>query len=171
MATGDASALISIATVARAHGVRGAVRVHCDPTHVPFFRTLPQVSIGGKPHRITQVRGTDDNPILDFEGIESRNDSESIRGLTIDISPELLPERAEDEFLVAELQGCDVHDLDGKSIGTVTKVRILPANDVLDVLLHDGVEVLVPFFKHAVPVVDADARMLTIDLEFLGLDS
>ncbi|MBC7644956.1 MAG: 16S rRNA processing protein RimM [Thermoleophilia bacterium] len=161
--------LISIATVARAHGIKGSVRVQCDPSHVDFFRTLPAVSIGGKAHRITQVRGTDDAPIIDFEGIESRNDSESIRGLTIDIAREDLPEREEDEFLVAELQGCDVRDLAGKSIGTVVKVRILPANDVLDVLLHDGGEVLVPFIKLAVPVVDAEARVLTVDPEFLGI--
>jgi len=163
--------LISIATVARAHGIKGSVRVQCDPSHIAFFRTLPAVSIGGESHRITLVRGTDDNPILDFEGIESRNDSESIRGLTIDIAREDLPERAEDEYLVADLQGCDVIDMHGKSIGTVTKVRLLPANDVLDVLLHDGGEVLVPFIKHAVPVVDADARVLTVDQEFLGLDT
>lgn len=162
--------LISIATISRAHGIQGAFRIHCNPVHVPYFKTLPVVSINGSDHRISKVGGTDAGPILTVEGITTRTESEALRGVTIEVDAVHLPEREDDEFLVAELDGCDVHDQAGVSIGTVTQVRLLPANDVLDVALHAGGEVLVPFIADAVPEVDIEARVIVVDRDFLGLD-
>jgi 16S rRNA processing protein RimM len=169
------SATLIIATIAKPHGIRGAVRIHTRSEHVAFLRTLPEVRVGTMATRVRAVAGTDDRPIVSFEGIDDRNAAEQIRGLDLAVERELLPPpvQEDDEYFRADLEGClVVAEEDGRELGCIIRVDILPANDVLVVRTSRGPrhDILVPFIKDAVPVVDVAARRVTVRADFLGID-
>jgi len=73
----------------------------------------------------------------------------------------LLVPALEDDFHVLQLIGCQAHLIDGDLFGEVSDVLNLPGQDVL-VIKVDGAEVLIPFVRALVPVVDITARRLTV---------
>lgn len=92
--------------------------------------------------------------IVTFAGINSRNDAEAVRGITLlaDVPVTEQPEDAE-EFYDRQLIGLRVLLSDGSQLGTVADVLHLPAQDMLSVKTDSG-ERLVPFVSKLVPVVD-----------------
>ncbi len=169
------SDLLAIATVAKPHGIRGAVRILTRAEHVAFLRTLPDVVVAGTPTRVAAVAGTDERPIVTFESVADRTAAEQLRGSEVLARRVDLPEPEvdDDEYFRADLEGCQACALvDGRVIGVIIRVDILPANDVLVVRtdLPESRDILVPFIKDAVPSVDIAARTVTIDTDFLGFD-
>ena len=73
-----------------------------------------------------------------------------------------------DEWWADELEGCAVRD--GKiEVGTVTRLIGLPSCEVLEVARAEGGKpLLVPLVSDAVREVDVAARVIEIDLRFLG---
>ncbi len=164
-----------IATIAKPHGIRGAVRILTRAEHVPFLRTLPEVRIGDMATKVAAVAGTDERPIVTFEAIADRTAAEQIRGHELSVARDLLPppEVDEDEYFRADIEGCSaIAAEDGRQFGTVVRVDILPANDVLVVRTGGGArsDVLVPFIRDAVLEVDIPGKRVVISTEFLGLE-
>jgi 16S rRNA processing protein RimM len=79
----------------------------------------------------------------------------------------LPPPEDEDEFHDHVLRGMAAVLVGGEPLGEVVDVLHLPHGDVLVVRRHDGpgpgTELLVPFVKAMVPVVDVAGRRLEID--------
>lgn len=166
---------LPIATVAKPHGIRGEVRIVCSPEHLEFLVELPLVRVAGRELQIEDVRGDSSSPIVAFATVEDRSAAEALRGATIEALRADMPMLGDDEFYLADLEGCDVRAA-GNSIGTVTSAVALPANAVLTIRLHDGIassadrDLLAPFTRDAVPSVDIDERQIEIDAAFLGLE-
>jgi 16S rRNA processing protein RimM len=161
--------LLALGTIGRAHGVRGAVRVRCSPEHFAFLKTLPELFLNGKPHRVTEVRGVAADAIVTIDGIVTRNDAEALNGAVIEVDRTLLSPPGEDEYFIADLEGCEVFATGGALFGVAQRVDVLPANAVITVKRADGgKDLLVPLIHDAVPVVDVAGRRLEIDLDFLG---
>ena len=70
-------------------------------------------------------------------------------------------ESTEDDFHVQQLLQCQVTTEAGLEIGLVTDVINLPGQDVLTVD-YNGREVLIPFVKAIVPIVDVKNRRIVI---------
>lgn len=169
------SDLLAIATIAKPHGIRGAVRLVTRAEHVAFLRTLPEVVIAGVSTRVVAVAGTDDRPIVSFESVVDRTAAEQLRGREVHARRGDLPELASDgdEYFRADLEGCRARAAsNGREIGVIIRVDILPANDVLVVRPQREGErdILVPFIRDAVPSVNIEAREVVIDTVFVGLD-
>ena len=100
--------------------------------------------------------------LLGFEGVSDRNSIEALRNellyADVDINA---PAEDEDDYHVLQLIGCQAHLIDGDLFGEVSDVLNLPGQDVL-VIKVDGAEVLIPFVRALVPVVDITARRLTV---------
>jgi 16S rRNA processing protein RimM len=99
---------------------------------------------------------------LGFEGIEDRNAIEELRNelLYADVDIEA-PGIDEDDYHVLQLVGCKAFLVDGDELGEVSDVLNLPGQDVLVVKSHDG-EVLIPFVRQLVPIVDIKAKRMTV---------
>jgi 16S rRNA processing protein RimM len=166
---GDGQSLLPIGTIVRPHGVRGAVKANCAAGFDDYLRSLPEVRVGKREFRISEVLGMPGQPILKLEGVDSREGAEALRGLPLAARREELPALEEDEFYHADLEGCAAW-ADGARVGVVRDVRSLPANSVLTIELAAGGELLVPFTREAVPHVDLDGRRIELDAAFLGLD-
>jgi 16S rRNA processing protein RimM len=172
---------IEVGRVARAHGVRGEVRVVPDSDNPDRFssgsvlhgRPARQGVAGGRsPERakltVAAVRGDGDFPIVAFEEIHDRTDAEGLRGYLLEVESGDLPVLGEDEFYPFDLQDLAVRDSVGTVVGRVAEVIDSPAHPILDVSLSAGGKVLVPFVSAAVSSVSLDDGYLVVDAEFLG---
>ena len=82
--------------------------------------------------RVVEARPFGDRWLVSFEGVDSRESSERLRGKVLRASPIDDP----DAWWVHELVGSEVVDVSGRSVGTVTAVVASPASDLLE--LADG---------------------------------
>jgi 16S rRNA processing protein RimM len=114
--------------------------------------------VAGRNVRVERRAGTEDRPILRVSGVEDRNGAEALRGEAILIDG---GELSEDEFLTADLVGCEVPGL-----GSVRRVIAAPSCDLLEV---GDDAVLVPLISDAVKRVDTAGRLIEVDLDFLDL--
>jgi 16S rRNA processing protein RimM len=101
--------------------------------------------------------------LIRFEGIGDRDAAAELRGtwLLVD-SATIAPPDDPDEFHDADLVGLAVRTVDGTPVGTVDDV-LHPAQDVLVVKAADGREIMIPFVKPFVPVVDVASGYVEID--------
>jgi 16S rRNA processing protein RimM len=174
---------IEVGRVAKAHGVRGEVRVVSGSDNPERFvegsvmyARFPGVdssdSRSQERMRLTvgSVRGMPDTPILAFREIENRETAESLRGHILEVQAAELPRLGDDEFYPFDLEGLLVKDRKGRAIGHVREVVDSPAHGLLSVGLESGESVLVPFVSAAVPLVEVEKGFLVVNKDFLQTD-
>jgi 16S rRNA processing protein RimM len=142
--------LVTAGRVGKAHGLDGSFYV--DEPRIDF-ELGSTVRIGDVDHEIVRRAGTDDRPLIKLEGVE---DPRELRG-EIMLVEEVLED---DEYLVADLLGCEVPGL-----GRVERVIDAPSCPLLEVG-EDGH--LIPLIADAVKWVDLDHKVIEVDREFLG---
>ena len=142
--------LVTAGRVGKAHGLDGSFYV--DEPRIDF-ELGSTVRIGDVDHEIVRRAGTDDRPLIKLEGVE---DPRELRGEVMLVEEEL----EDDEYLVADLLGCEVPGL-----GRVERVIDAPSCPLLEVG-EDGR--LIPLIADAVKRVDLDHKVIEVDREFLG---
>lgn len=165
-------ASVVIGAVGRPHGVRGAVRAR------PFGATLADLAPGeqveARPREgasralvLAGRAGTDDAPILAFEGLATREDAAALTGALLAVPGDRVVAPDEpDTFLVSDLVGCRVL-LGDRELGRVREVVAGPANDALEVAGADG-PLLVPFTADAVADLDVPAGRIVLRADLFG---
>jgi 16S rRNA processing protein RimM len=163
---------VVIGRIGRPHGIAGAVHSRGSGP------TLPTIAVGevlelrpreGAPRRLTVVArsGMPDQPILELEGVSSRDAAGELAGAEICVPAERVTGLDDpDTFFVRDLVGCQVL-LGDRPLGPVDQVLSAPANDVLEVVREDGV-VLVPFTADAVVELDVPGRRIVIRPDLFG---
>lgn len=106
-----------------------------------------------RPHR--------DRFLVKFEGVESREDAEAIRG-TLFIPATEVRELEEGEYWERDLIGCEVFDAGGARLGEVSGVIPGPAQDLLELRTSAGAR-LVPMVEDFVVEIDAGAKRIVLD--------
>ena len=155
------------------HGIDGEITVkpltdHPEGTFAPGVVLFVADASGQNPDPalppLTVVRGRHvrTGVIVDFKGIESRNEAEVLRGRYLlrdiaDVEP-----LAEGEVFQYQLLGMEVVTVDGMVLGTVREVYDLAPVELLEVR-GDGRETMIPFRKEIVREVDAVARRIVVD--------
>lgn len=111
-----------------------------------------------RPREIIEVRFGSRLTVL-FDGCQTREDAEALRGLWLHCDIQGDPEDPE-EFYDHQLEGLAVI-VGGAEVGTVREVLHLPGQDLLEVDVA-GRQVLVPFVEQIVPIVDLDAGRIEV---------
>jgi 16S rRNA processing protein RimM len=102
-----------------------------------------------------------DRLLVKFEGVDSRDAAELIRGAVYVIEDQRRS-LEEGEYWPQDLVGCRVLTVAGDEVGQIAEVVEGPAQDLISV--DDGGRTfLVPLVKEIVVEVDVDARRVTID--------
>ncbi len=151
---------IEIGYVARAHGVRGEIRVvpH-DPASTALSRA-EEIAVGGDPFTVVRMRRVQGGFLLVLDGVADRERAEELRGLPVEVERSLIPLEP-GEVILADLVGCDVLLSDGRSYGVVAGIASA-GQDLL--VIHDGeVERLLPYVPAFVKEVDVAARKLVVE--------
>ncbi|MGH2907843.1 MAG: ribosome maturation factor RimM [Solirubrobacteraceae bacterium] len=129
-----------------------------------------ELLVGGRPRRIARLAGHAGRPIVRLEGSERREDAEALRGQELQVPRSAAPPLEEDEWWAEDLVGCTVRG-GGRTVGVVTALLELPSCEVLEVRRADAADrppLLVPLIRDAVREVDPGARVIEVDLSFLG---
>lgn len=140
--TSPPGTLVEIGKVARAHGLRGEVRIQL---HWEGSDTLDRVSSlvlerRGKEKREYRVRSrrrANRAYLVLLEGVEDRDGAEALRGATVSVPRSALPPPGEGEFYLSDLVGAEVRGPDGR-IGEIVEIRVHPTTDTAVIRLTDG---------------------------------
>ena len=174
MADGNGSApddQVLVGTIERPHGLRGEVVVNplTDFGHERFVpgATLTMARAGQSPDgrtslRIEDVRWHKDRPLVRFEGIETVEAAETLRGQGLWILASARPALEPGVFYETDLVECRVELMDGTAVGTVERVDGGTGASVLVIGTPNG-EVLVPLADDICRVIDPAARRIVID--------
>ncbi len=151
--------LVLLARFGRAHGVKGEVRVQsftADPLALADYN--PLMAADGRSFSLKSVRPQG------VEGVATREGAEALNGVELFVPRgRLPPPEDEDEFLMADLVGCEARLADGTLIGRIVDVANYGAGDLLDIRpAAGGASVLMPFTRAFAPAIDLGARIVTI---------
>jgi 16S rRNA processing protein RimM len=162
-------ALIRVGEILGAHGVRGEVRLRsfaAAPSEIAAYSPL-STSGGETSYVIAALRplgSGSDLFIARIAGIASREAAEALAGAALHVPRERVEQDlSEQEFLQADLIGCEVETLGGKAIGKVVAVQNFGAGDLIEIALPGRRRTeFVPFAESFVPVVDLALRRIVI---------
>ncbi|MEE1618877.1 ribosome maturation factor RimM [Brachybacterium sp. J153] len=159
---------VIVATIGRAHGLRGevALLLRTDQPEERFERGTAfavQTPAGPRTLTIARTRLQQDRWYVTFAEVADRTDAESLRGVDLEIEVDAEEEAEEDPdaWYPSQLTGLEVVHVDGHRLGTVAGIEHLPAQDLLIVRTADRRRVQLPLVEQLVPVVDLEAGRIT----------
>ncbi len=165
---------VVVGRIGRPHGVRGDVTIDVR-TDVPDRRFAPGTQLRGAPPMTTSlvVAGShwhSGRLLVRFEGIGDRTAAETLRGLVLTIAPGQVgtaaddgDEDVDDLWWDRDLVGLRVVTVDGVDVGAVVDVVHTAAGELLAVDCVGGHEVLVPFVREIVPMVEVPDGRIVVD--------
>lgn len=157
---------LQVARIGKPHGIRGEVTVQVL-TDAPGDRFVPGTQFvvepaSAGPLTVESARWNKDILLLAFEGVETRNDAEALRGAKLFVETEDLAEEDDDEgWYEHELVGLDVRVGD-TVVGKVSGLHTFPVQDLLVVTDQGGKEILIPFVEQIVPEVNIAEKYVLV---------
>ena len=150
--------------VGRPHGLDGSFHVRAP--RAALLEVGRTVAVGDGAFVVERRAGTDEKPIVRLAGVTGRDAAAGLVGAELRVPVTEAPALEKDEWYADELEGCRV--VDGSvAVGTVRRLVALPSCEVLEVERPSG-DLLVPLVADAVRSVDVKAKVIDVDLEFLG---
>lgn len=168
----EPSDLVRVARIGKPHGVRGAVTVQIF-TDVPESRfasgNVLRVKGSAEPSRefdmltVERSRWNKKILLLEFEEISDRSTAETLRNAEL-FAPTEDPLDGGEGWYAEELIGFSVHrgSFESTLIGKVSDLITGSVQDLLQVQLEDGSEVLIPFVEEIVPEIDEERGAVVI---------
>lgn len=154
---------LNVGRIGRAHGILGeaTIEVRTDEPERRFAVGAEVLTETGK-LTVSSARVHNGILLLGFKGYSDRNAIEKLRNTLlyaeVDINE---PGLDEDDYHIQQLIGLRAELEDGTEFGVVTDVLNLPAQDCLAIKTKNG-EVLIPFVRQLVPVVDIAAKRVVV---------
>jgi 16S rRNA processing protein RimM len=120
---------------------------------------------------IDEAKTHSDSVVAKIDGLDDRDDAESLRGCRIFLSRSVFPKASKDEYYWVDLIGLKVVNREGIPLGCVRDLMATGPNSVLCVeyqaLQDDGSskteERMIPFVSAYVDTVDMAAKLITVD--------
>jgi 16S rRNA processing protein RimM len=164
------SRMIPVGRIARPHGVRGALKVTTYGESLAGLEAgatlfLPESSsLAGHPKlTVVSLRVQGKQLVVNFEGLETREEAQLLVGLEVFLPEERLPPAPEGEYYYYQLMGLAVETRDGKLLGIVRSIIEAGGNDVY-VVEGEGKEILVPAVDEFVHEVDLERGRIVVEL-------
>lgn len=141
----DHRTVILLGHVSGVHGVRGWVRIHSltQPREAIFEYQPWLLGDEQQPVNIRQGKKQGKYLVARFDGIEDREQAESLKNRQIAVYRDQFPELPENQFYWTDLVGLRVRLEDGTELGTIDRMLATGANDVM--VLRGERERLIPF--------------------------
>jgi 16S rRNA processing protein RimM len=167
-------ALVCVARIGAAHGVRGAVKLWTfteDPFAVTRYGPL-STRDGARQFEVAQAREAKDHLVATLKGVTTRNEAERLNGVELYVAREKLPATEADEYYHADLIGLAAVTATNDVLGKVVAIHNFGAGDIIEIAPPAGATILLPFSNAVVPTVDLAAGRVVIELpeEVVGDD-
>ncbi|WP_409455674.1 ribosome maturation factor RimM [Paracoccus sp. (in: a-proteobacteria)] len=154
---------VCVGAIAGAFGVQGEVRLKS-------FCTIPEdiatygplwTENGGQSFSVRLTRPVTGGLGARIVGVETREDAEALKGVTLWVDRTALPSLPDDEFYHADLIGLEVYDGSGVLLGRVRAIYDHGAGDILEIAGPHPM--MLPFTRAFVPTVDLAAGRMIAD--------
>ncbi len=157
--------LLAVGRVRTSHGLKGHLKIKSLSGEVEHLLGLKSVHLGF-PDKLTlfqvqEVRRGVGTVLLKLEGIEDRESAAGYRGQFVWVDRRFACVLREQEYYVADLEGCRLFQGDNL-IGRVVAVPEGGAGDFLEVETPEEKRLIVPFSKHFVGTVDIAERRIEL---------
>ena len=165
---------IELGVIAKPHGIGGEIRVHVFNPESTLLQELAEVFlVGGEDEEpaLVEIEATRQGPkalLMRLAGVASREDVEALRGYTLCVPRDALPELEEGEYYHADLIGLEAFDGE-EPVGKVIDVIDYPSAECLKIERPGGY-IEVPMLPRWVDRVDVKAgRVHLKDLDDIPL--
>ena len=159
---------LQVGVIASTHGVRGEVKVFPTTDDVRRFKKLKEVILDtGKENRILeieQVKFFKQFAILKFKGIDTLDEVEKYRKKSLYVTRENAVRLKKDEYFIADLIGLKALDETGEELGELEDVIETGANDVYQIKMNDGRQLLLPAIRQCVLEVNVEEGFMKIHI-------
>lgn len=157
-----------VGVITSTHGVRGEVKVYPTTDDPKRFKRLKEVILDtGKEQLILEIEGVKffkQFVILKFKGFDNINDIEKYRQKSLYVTRANAVRLRKDEYFIADLMGLTVIDEEDKEIGVLKDVMETGANDVYEITMNDGRELLLPAIKQCVLEVNVEEGFIKVHI-------
>ena len=155
---------ICVGAIGGAFGVRGEVRLKSFCATAEDIATHGELTSedGRRRFAVTLTRPVNGGLGARLSGVETKEQADALKGVTLWADRAALPVLPDDEFYHADLIGLEVVDPGGAVLGRVRAVYDHGAGDILEVAGPGGV-LLIPFTRAAVPTIDLAAGRIVAD--------
>jgi 16S rRNA processing protein RimM len=159
---------VVVGRVRKPHGVRGELTAEVLSDVERRFDVGESLIVrlaDGSSHivEVASSRAHGDLRILRFEGDETRDDVETLRGAHLEVARASVPEAPEGAFYYYELTGCEVRDRTAGVLGRVGDVLEDGGGWLLEV--ERGADrLLIPFVEAYLVEVDIAGRRIQVEL-------
>jgi 16S rRNA processing protein RimM len=160
------TALVCVARIGAAHGVRGAVKLWTfteDPFAVQRYGLLSSKD-GKRQFEVATAREARDHLVATFKGVTTRDEAERLNGIELYVAREKLPATDADEYYHTDLIGLAAVTTAGDEFGRVLAIHNFGAGDIIEITPPKGSTLLLPFTNAVVPEVDIAGGRVVIAL-------
>lgn len=161
--------LIVIGEIRRAVGLTGICAVETFGATLSFLKAPVKIWLGRSETTasavlVTKIQKQPGRIVCAFDGVDSREQADGLKGYNIYIEKEALPELPENEYYHFELKNMSVYfDSDESNrIGTVQEVYNYPTIDAIEMKRVDGSTLLIPLGPDSVVRVDKGAGKIIV---------
>lgn len=153
--------LISIGKILNFHGIQGEAKVGFSSAK--RLEEAKCVLVKNQKLTIEKVRFHKNTAIVKFKEIKDINELLAFKGENIYlVKDEVKNSLEEEEYLIDELIGLNVFDDKDDLVGVVEFISKNAGNDLLSIKPEIGKNILIPFVKELVPIVDIKAKRIVI---------
>ncbi len=155
---------ILIGKIVNAVGLKGEVKVYCYTDRKERFQELGDIWVEDSLRHIQKVRYQGNVAILKLEGVDDRNAAEAQKNKGVFMEESQLAELPEDTYYVRDLVGIHVLQEDGGLLGELTDVIQNSGQDLYQIKLETGKNILLPAVREFVLKIEMDERQMTVSL-------
>jgi 16S rRNA processing protein RimM len=165
--------LLAIGRVARAHGLKGELRVETffdgsdalAQVEELWLSRKPETAEGAERRVVEWARPVPKAYLVKLEGVAERDGAEALKGATVWVSRAALPQTDDSEYYLVDLIGAKVTGPEG-DIGTVVEIATHPSVDAVVIETPEGKRLeqpLVDDWIARVSVADKLIELATLD--------
>jgi len=148
--------------VAGSFGVRGWLKVVPGGGGAEALAASGEWWLGGAAFRVEQAKLHGATVLAKLAGLESREQALALKGLTVSVRRESLPDPGEGRFYLGDLVGLEVVNEQGEALGVVRRLFTNGAQDVMEVGAAGKLRLL-PWVGAVVKEVDLPGRRIRVD--------
>jgi 16S rRNA processing protein RimM len=148
--------------VAGAYGVHGWLKLSPERGVQETLARAPEWWLGERPYRVVEARMHGATVVGRVAGIDTREQALALKGSTVSVRREALPELEAGHYYLADLVGLAVVNEKGEPLGVVKRLFTNGAQDVMEVVAGE-VTRLLPWVATVVKGVDLAERTIHVE--------
>jgi 16S rRNA processing protein RimM len=161
--------LLAIGRVARAHGLKGEVRVETffdgsdalEQVEALWLSRQPEGAEAARQHGVEWARAVPKAYLVKLIGVTDRDAAEALKGATVWVERGALPQPDDSEYYLVDLIGAKVVGPEGE-IGTVVEIVTHPSVDCIVIQSADGKRLEQPLVDDWVARVSVTEKLIEL---------